>query len=245
MTTSTGAAQPLAHESPLISTRLLAWIIATITVLAALTACIFLAGSRYGALLALGGHTESTQLLDVTIGQDTALLPANAIRFERQRTRGQSERVDLYLTWPEMSGYTATNQMRFNSLGAQQHLLFLQLSQSTMSRDMSGRLEPIYTHLFDGAAKTGPHGLTLHPLRQDAGYAGEVLLTATRADGPDYVVRCILPDNPAHASGSDCQRDIHVGRDLTLLYRFSSTMLADWERIDASVQSYIEARLVP
>ncbi len=245
MTTSLGATQPHTQDSPLFSTRSLAWAIAAIAFLAILTLAIFLAGSRYGALLALGGHTESTENFAITIGQDTALLPANAIRFARQRASGPAERVDLYLTWPEMAGYSASNRLQFDDISVAPSLLFLQLSQSTMSRDMSGRLEPIYSHLYSGAPQPGPHGLSLHRFRQDAGYTGEVLLTAPRRGNTDYVVRCILPETAGKASSSDCQRDIHIGRDLTVLYRFSSTMLADWERIDAAVQSYIEARLVP
>lgn len=243
--TTSGAAQPPAHGSPLISTRLLSWLTAAIAVLALLTLGIFVAGSRYGAWLALGDHTENTEVFEITIGQDTVLLPANAIRFARQRSSGKTERVDLYLTWPEMAGYSAADRLRFNDVSAQPSLLFMELAQSTMSRDMSGRLKPIYAHLFEGPAQAGPYGLTLHQLRRNAGYTGEILLTAARAGKPDYAVRCILPETPQHASSSDCQRDIHAGRDLTVLYRFSSTMLADWERIDASVQSFIEARLVP
>lgn len=48
-------------------------------------------------------------------------------------------------------------------------LIFLQISQSTMSRDMSGRVEPIYRHLFEGEAQPGPAGLTLHNMKQNSG----------------------------------------------------------------------------
>jgi hypothetical protein len=113
-----------------------------------------------------------------------------------------------------------------------------------MSRDMSGRLEPIYSHLMDGEAFAGPHGLTAHRLRADAGYRGEVLLTAPRVGEPDYVVRCILPSSPDRVTSGDCQRDIKVGKDLSVLYRFSSNQLGDWQTMDAAVQSFVKTRLV-
>jgi len=113
-----------------------------------------------------------------------------------------------------------------------------------MSRDMSGRLEPIYSHLMDGASETFAHGLTLHRLRADAGYNGEVLLTAPREGSADYVVRCVLPSSAETATSGDCQRDIKVGKDLSVLYRFSSRHLADWDHIDAAIRTFVESRLV-
>ena len=76
------------------------------------------------------------------IGQDHIRLPANTIRFEEQRRPGRTERVDLYLTWPEMNGYSNDERIRFNDATRPESLIFLNLSQSTMSRDMSGRLAP-------------------------------------------------------------------------------------------------------
>jgi hypothetical protein len=108
---------------------------------------------------------------------------------------------------------------------------------------MSGRIEPIYAHLMDGTAKPYADGLTLHNLRADAGYTGEVLLTAERANAADYAVRCILPESPELATSGDCQRDIKVGKDLSVLYRFSSRHLNDWDHIDAAIRSFVEARL--
>jgi hypothetical protein len=113
-----------------------------------------------------------------------------------------------------------------------------------MSRDMSGRMEPIYSHLVEGEPVPFANGMTLHRLRPDAGYADEVLLTAQRSDAPDYVVRCVLPSTPEMASSGDCQRDIKVGRDLSVLYRFSSRHLPDWDHIDAAIRHFVEARLM-
>jgi hypothetical protein len=53
-----------------------------------------------------------------------------------------------------------------------------------------------------------------------------------------------LPSAPDKAAGGDCQRDIKVGRDLSVLYRFSSSHLDDWEHIDAAIRTFVDARLV-
>ena len=234
-----------AHHLPMLSTAFVSRLAAAVLLLAALTVMIAIGGRWLGQRMSLAGHTTSTQDFTVTIGEDSLKLAGNTIRFPSERVDGQTERVDLYLTFPGMEGYTDANRMNFNDISQSSSLVFLQLTQSTMSRDMSGRLEPIYSHLIEGAPFSGPHGLVAHRLRADAGYGGEVLLTAPRPGKPDYVVRCLLPPTPENATSGDCQRDIKIGNDLSLLYRFSSTLLGNWDHIDAALQTFVETRLTP
>ncbi|MBB3591189.1 hypothetical protein FHX08_001533 [Rhizobium sp. BK529] len=231
-------------EQPLLSTRFLLRVTATIAVLALLTVAISVAGRWFGRHISLAGNTENTTGITVIIGRDTLGLPANTIRFPSERHDGAAERVDLYLAWPEMQGYSKDMRQRFDDISQSSDLIFLQITQGTMSRDMSGRLEPIYSHLMDGAPQPFAHDLTLHRLRADAGYNGEVLLTASRQGAVDYVVRCVLPSSVETATSGDCQRDIKVGKDLSVLYRFSSRHLADWDHIDAAIRTFVETRLV-
>ncbi|ANK91767.1 MULTISPECIES: hypothetical protein [Rhizobium] len=238
------AAQSAPDEQPLLSTRFLLRTMVAISVLAVLTVAISIAGRSFGRHISLAGNTDSTAEITLTIGRDTVKFPENTIRFPSQRHDGGTERVDLYLAWPSMQGYGKDNHLRFDDVAQSSGLIFLQIAQSTMSRDMSGRLEPIYSHLIEGTAEPFRDGLTLHRLRADAGYGGEVLLTAPVKGGPDYVVRCILPSTPDKAASGDCQRDIKVGKDLSVLYRFSSSHLVDWEHIDAAIRLFVEPRLV-
>jgi hypothetical protein len=230
-------------EAPLISSRFLWRLTATVTAVALITIVISIGGRWFGNRIALAGHTDDTQVFAIQVGSDQLTLAANTIRFRDQRQSGPMERVDLYLTWPEMQGYSAPLKLRFDDIGQASGLVFLQLSQSTMSRDMSGRLEPIYSKLFDGDPLPVRYGLTLHHLRADSGYGKEVILTAPRAGQSDYVVRCLLPEAGDPPSSGDCQRDIHIGRDLTVLYRFSSALLQDWQHIDAAVRLFVGNRL--
>jgi hypothetical protein len=230
---------------PLISTRFLMIATFSILMLAAASVAISWYGQSYGERLSLAGHSESTDIVEITIGRDRLKLPENTIRFEQQRQSGVAERVDLYLLWPEMTGYSVAQRRRFDDLSLSQSLIFLQISQSTMSRDMSGRVDPIYQHLLQPDEAPGPAGLTLHTFRDGTGYEGERLLTAKLPDGSSYAIRCMLPAAADKASSSDCQRDIHVGEDLTVLYRFSSQLLGDWQAIDAAVHDYVSSRASP
>lgn len=229
--------------SPLLSNRFLLKLTAFIGLLAIMTAALAIAGKYYGDRLTIDGHTESREVYQIVVAQDVLSLPANMIRFENQRRTGEAEIVNIYLSWPELEGYTAEAQTRFSDPTGAQDLIFVEFSQSVMSRDMSGRLEPIYSRLFRGEAAKGPAGLLVHRLDQKSGFGQETILTGMTRNGGLYVVRCLLPKRLGAATTADCQRDIHVGRDLTLLYRFSSTLLPDWEALDDRLKSFAERHL--
>ena len=230
---------------PLLSTRFVYRVTAIVVVLAGLTAAIAFAGRWFGENLALAGHIASRETYDIFIGQDHLRLPANMIRFEAQRATSIVGRVDVYLTWPGLEGYSDENRDLFNDVDAPENLIFLQISQSTMSRDMSGRLEPIYTQVFDGAPSPGPNGLQLHATKTASSYAGEVFYTAERTGQAPYVVRCLKSDAQTISTSADCQRDIHAGKDLVVLYRFANKLLPRWKEIDDAITAFIKSRIVP
>lgn len=230
---------------PLLSPGFVYRVMAAVAVLAALTAAISFAGRWFGENLALAGHTASNEVFDIFIGQDHLRLPANMIRFEAQRATSIVERVDLYLTWPGLEGYSDQSRALFNNIDAPKSLIFLQISQSTMSRDMSGRLGPIYSQVFDGAPAAGPGGLTEHAVKPTSSYAGEVFFTAETPTQAPYVVRCLKSGPQSISTSADCQRDIHAGKDLAVLYRFSNKLLPQWREIDQAIATFVKNRLVP
>ncbi|WP_018239534.1 hypothetical protein [Ensifer sp. BR816] len=240
--------KPLISESefaPLLSPRFGYRITAIVGLLAVLVIAISLSGRLLGENLARAGHTSSRETFDIFIGQDHLRLPANVIRFESQRATGMAERVDLYLTWPALDGYTDATRHLFNDVDQPERLIFVQIAQSTMSRDMSGRLEPIYRHVLEGKPLAGPAGLTRYDAKPRSSYAGEVFFTAARPERPPFVLRCLLPESPATPTSADCQRDVHIGKDLSILYRFSAKLLPEWQAIDAAMERFIRDRRVP
>jgi hypothetical protein len=229
---------------PLLSNRLLFRITVVIGLLAALASGLSIAGKQIGEGLALGGNTESRQIHRIVVGQDTLALPANTIRFEAQRQSGRAESVSVYLSWPDLEGYSRANAATFSDPHRPDALIFAEFSQSVMSRDMSGRVEPIYSRLFVGEPTKGPAGLAVHALSKKSGFGDEKLLTAILPDGATYAVRCLLPVAGQPPTSADCLRDVRVGRDLTLLYRFSSALLPQWRQIDRSMRDFAEKHIV-
>jgi hypothetical protein len=228
---------------PLISNRVLFRITMVIGLLAALASALSIAGKRLGESLALGGNTPSLEIQHIVIGQDVLALPANVIRFETQRKSGPAESVSIYVSWPALEGYSRENAALFSDPHRSDGVIFAEFSQSVMSRDMSGRVEPIYSKLFAGETTQGPAELKIHKLSRKSGFGDERLLTGTLADGTVYAVRCLIPAKNQDATSADCLRDVHVGRDLTLLYRFSSSLLPQWRQIDQAMRDYAARHL--
>jgi hypothetical protein len=226
------------RSEALVSNRLLFRITMVIGCLAAFASALSVAGKWLGKEIALGGNTESQVVHQITLGQDTLALPANLIRFDTQRRGGRAESVSIYLSWPGLEGYSRRNAAVFSDPRQSGGLIFAEFSQSVMSRDMSGRVEPIYSKLFSGAPTVGPAGLQIRSLTKNSGFGNEKLLTATLPDGGIYAVRCLLPADPRSSTSADCLRDVRVGRDLTMLYRFSSTLLPQWREIDDAMRRF-------
>ena len=199
--------------------------------LALLSVAISVGGKWLGRSIAMAGHTEDMTVREIVIGNNVISAPANAIRFERDRPIGVADRLDLYLHWPDMRGYSAALRNDFNNVGGVRRIIFLSIEEQMMSRDMSGRFVPIYRQLIVPQGKPGPSGITYFDFNKKSGYMNEVLAVADAAGPEPFVARCLTGPS-AEESLAPCERDIHVGDDLSLTYRFPAELLADWEALD-------------
>jgi hypothetical protein len=204
--------------------------------LALLSLGISVGGKWLGRAIALAGHTDDTTLREVVIGNNVISAPANTIRFDRQRRDGVADRLDLYLRWPELDGYNDAARDDFNHTKRSRNIIFLSFEERMMSRDMSGRLEPIYASMLVRPGTAGPGGTTLFGFNEKSGYLNEVLAAAALPDGGAFVARCLVGESAAE-SLAPCERDIHVGDNLSLSYRFPSELLGDWAKLDAAIRA--------
>lgn len=207
-----------------------------------LSAGISLAGRWFGASIAMAGYTDDRTLHEIVIGNNVVAAPSNAIRFERARRDGVANRLDLYLHWPDMEGYSNDTRADFNHTSGQKRILFLSFEERMMSRDMSGRFDPIYTSLIVRPGQKGPAGLTTYDFNDKSGYLDEVLTVAERPGASPFVARCLVGSS-ADESVAPCERDVHLGDDLSLTYRFPRELLAEWQAMDAAVTAKATAML--
>src|SRR5690606_4833612 len=196
--------------------------------LALLSLAISFGGKWLGRSIAMAGYTDDATLHEIVIGSDVVTVPANVIRFERARRDGIASRLDLYFRYPEMDGYSAASRDDFNDLGGRRTIVFVSFEERMMSRDMSGRFDPIYRGLIAQPGAPGPAGTTLYGFTEKSGYMNEMLAVAARPGKEPFVARC-LTGPAAEESLAPCERDIHVGGTLSLTYRFPRALLADWQ----------------
>ena len=220
---------------PAVRPRFMTRTFAAFAVLALLSAGISLAGKWAGHGIVMAGHSDDASLREIVIGNDVLDVPANMIRFESARRDGVAERLDLYMRWPQMDGYSAAARDAFNHADGDRSILFLTFEPRMMSRDMSGRFEPIYRELIEKDGRAGPGGLVVHRFTGTSGYVDEALAVGETGNGEPFVMRC-LAGPAARDSLAPCERDIHVGRGLNLVYRVPARLAGQWREIEARVR---------
>ncbi|UVK36779.1 hypothetical protein LHFGNBLO_003739 [Mesorhizobium sp. AR10] len=202
--------------------------------LALLSVAISLGGKWFGRSIAMAGYTDDTTIHEVVIGNNVIAVPANVIRFVQARRDGIASRLDLYLRYPQMDGYSKAARDDFNHTGSARNIVFLSFEPQMMSRDMSGRFAPIYSAMIVQPGMPGPGGTTLYGFTEKSGYLNEMLAVAKRPGKDPFVARC-LSGPSAEESLAPCERDILVGDSLTLTYRFPKSFLSDWQALDAAI----------
>lgn len=210
-------------------------------VLTGVTGVVLLLVWMVGTELSRAGHTIDTSMRQIEIGNDVLAVQANHIRFRSQRRNGIVDRADLYFFWPQMSGFTEALENEFNSDTVNPNILFVTLEPRRMSRDMSGRIDAIYRKFFVGAPTSAPGGLLRQNLSTASGYAGEYLVFE-RSNPQPFVARCV-EDSEAGATPY-CIRDFHIGRDISVTYRFHISLLDQWMPLDYAIRASINAMIV-
>lgn len=205
-------------------------------------AAVIMLGRWFGHSIAMGGHSDDATVREIVIGNDVIAAPANMIRFDYARRDGVAERLDLYIRWPSMEGYSQAHADDFNNLGPERRLIFASFEQRMMSRDMTGRLEPIYKALVVQPGAHGPGGSTVYQFDPKSGYANEELVVFERRNNPPFVARC-LTGQAARESLAPCQRDLDVGQKLSLSYRFPLHLLERWPELDKAMRDWTERLL--
>ncbi|MGE0279644.1 MAG: hypothetical protein AB7P20_03375 [Rhizobiaceae bacterium] len=197
---------------------------------------ISLAGKWFGQTISHGGHTDSMTLREIVIGNNVIVAPDNMIRFPDARRDGVTARLDLYMRWPDLRGYGEAVRNDFNHANGSKTIVFLTFEEASMSRDMSGRLAPIYNELIDRPGAAGVGGLTIYDFSEKSGYLDEMLAVAARSGETPFVARC-LKGEAAAQSLAPCERDIQLGDGLSLTFRFPAELLKEWPKLEAAMRA--------
>lgn len=208
--------------------------------LLALVGTAFLIATYAGAEIARAGHTIATNIRTVIIGRDVIKTPANMIRYPSQRRAVEAEKLDLYLHWPSMEGYSENRKGEFNNTGNKGNIVFVSLNPRFSTFDMTARIDPIYRKFLVGSETEIGFGLTSRKLDAEAGFIDEVLIVQKNNPYP-FSARCVVDSN--HKTTPYCIRDIHIGNDLSLTYRFHKSLLREWLSLDRAIRSKFKSMI--
>jgi hypothetical protein len=227
-------------HKPLITPKF-AWRVAfVVAILLIVTLIIHLGGKYFSDSIVKAGHTDDQQIYSIIMGENTLNVAANTIRFDSQRRNGVADGVKLYLSWPEMAGYSDVTKNKFNDTGGNSSLIFIDIGYSNNQVDMSSRFEPIYRNFIQGAPNAGPNGLVFYRMSPQSSYSGEILYTENITKERPYVIKCLQNKPGDTANSAGCQRDINIGKGLRLTYRFSEAQIAQWRSIEEQVLTFAQ-----
>lgn len=238
----TNPSTPPGEYEPLISPGLIRKILICVAVLGVLTVLLSIGGRWMGQRMVTAGFSTETAPVALRIGDRQMELPANTIRFKNQRIDGAYERIEAYVSWPDLTGYSHADRSIFNGSGKAHRLVFLTMSGRAMPLDMSERLTSVYSRLTTDRERSGGHGLAAYEFGVNTRYAGEMLYVGDRPGQPTFVVRCLKQDGLPEGART-CMRDVNIGPDLTLTYRFSHRLLSEWKNLDHSITSFVKDAL--
>ena len=180
--------------------------------------------------------TDSQTLVALSVGGQKFHIPANYIPYGSARKGGVLTQLKLTALLPDLQGYSVGEAPAFSSDSTDSRVLNINLRAQPIL-DEQGRLDRIYLpQVEDRDGAPGPYGLTQYTFKANSSYRDEELFVGPSGEGP-VVFRCTKPlsDDVAPA----CLRDMPLGTNLALSYRFKRKHLADWRDIDAGVRALI------
>lgn len=185
--------------------------------------------NRYHDRIALKGLNGKPKPIELTVGEEDLVIPANFIRFPTDRRGGLVTAVDLLLLWPSLDGYSEDKAKEFRDGSPQSPLIYVTITEAETPLDSTSRLTEIYKPHFTGPPIAGPGHLVGRRMADDSPWRGEIVYYQPRSGEP-YVVRCLAEETDLIPA--TCIREVNIGNGLAMLYRFNRTWLGDWPTMD-------------
>jgi hypothetical protein len=187
--------------------------------------------------------------LPVTVGGVLFEVPPAAIRAKLQRQPGQHERIDLVLSWPELS--PPNNRVVRDDRPIDEENATAALAEAENDRvfvtivGLAGVLPPlerwrtIYPRYLATQATAGQDGLAVLPFRSGTPYAGEDLVYPAE-NLEQFFARCTRAAGPVR--GTCISERALGGAQITI--RFPRAWLSDWRNVAAGFDR-LSAQLHP
>lgn len=181
--------------------------------------------------------------VELSLGDIRLAVPGNMLS-QIDDSEG-TDRIEIELLWPELTGRRDDNAERFADRSSQSRMIRLRLARHSEPIGTEERFTRILRPAFDGTPLPGPGGLTGQRFQPGTGFGPDVLYYGTPTTSPRYLIFCPEPfDQSPQPNTAFCQRLIQVEPDLRLEIWFRPALLPDWQAIDEKVTALIKGFLV-
>lgn len=169
---------------------------------------------------------------EIVVGGINFRVPTGFLRFAEQHRNGVLPGFDLALAWPTMAPLGDAETLRATP---RESIIFVGISDMQGSMDTTDLLGSVYREVFVGPVEHTSTGLVRRQLDQQAGYIGESVYFDI-STGSGFATRCA---GGGETIWETCYRDVVLTNGLTVTYRFSPTLLGDWQSLDENVLDFL------
>jgi hypothetical protein len=181
--------------------------------------------------------TDATGPVTLTLGPQHFRIPANYILLSSARRGGALNELSMAAVLPGLQGYSPGAAQDFAANAPDSHIVTITVKSSPIPAPEQERLDRIYLmQVVDSGGQIGPFDLKQYSFRPDSGYHAEDLFVGSTEAGP-IVLLCDRPS--AETPSPNCLRDMPLGQNLALSYRFKRVQLAQWRTIDAGLRGLL------
>ena len=223
--------------------QVLAWFGAIAAAIFALVLLYYILPAPIAWIEARPDPTAATRPVHLSVGGTPFLIPANYIVYSRERNSGPHARVTLVALIPDFRGYSPEEARQFTDDSARSRVVHLRIWADDLALSEAAQLHRVLLHFVKSPrGQPGSFGLTRYSFRTDNGYRGQDLFVGVYR-GQTIVLRCWRAAGTNQAP--DCMRDLRLGHNVVLSYRFKRTYLGQWRQIAQGVRQLVAQFLHP
>lgn len=178
------------------------------------------------------GTSGQNGVYEIVIGGINFRVPGGFLRFGEQQRSGVLPGIDLAMAWPTMAPLGNAEDLRNTE---RHNIIFVGLNDTGQALDTTDLLSSVYQEVFIGPLEHMPSGLVRRRLDPQAGYTHDsVYFDITTGSG--FATRCSQGNETVWET---CHRDVILTNGLTVTYRFSPELLADWQSLDDAILGFL------
>ena len=230
------------HERP-------AWLIPAIVVLAvtAFSAAFgyYYFGPTPSEILGLDLRaSDSSEKVDVTVGDSRFLIPANFTRYPVQRAGGRQDEIDLHALLPDLTPYTVEQQDAFENNTHEAIVVHIKIHRADDILPADRRLNDIYArYLASRTPESDPSGLNLYKFSPETGYRDQELYVLEQPGADPVLLLCFKQSDVIFSP--NCTRSFRLTDTVAVTYRYKRAQLENWATTDQAIIDVVQGFMAP